>query len=401
MERGEQKICIATLDPANKGGILSMMDFFYSKAREKSPSTLVYNILPGFRSGTEDLSLAKFIFGSTPKVIKESMFGMNGLGIQRVFPTLEFFNYVLNLKTWSKSIEDFDKYFAIGGSNNAAAPFAFLNKEFMIWVASPLLEDREDRIKREPFFRKVRDILSLPFLLWIEKYIFKKAKRILALSNYTKESIVNRYPFTKNKIETIFYPVDIDYFKPKELSSEGKRYVLFTGRLSDERKNIKVLIDAFARFLSESKDIKLMLIGGSPSVEILKMCKDLKVDGSIEFVEFMDRESLLSAYQEAELFVIPSLQEGLCISGLEAMSCGLPVVSTKCGGPEDFVIEGVNGFLCKNNDAEDMAKKLAEFFTMDLDERKKMSTAAREYIVANHNPEKIWEKFERNIFQDG
>jgi len=399
MERGVPKICIATLDPANKGGILSMMDFFYSKVKEKHPSTLVYNILPGFRSGTEDLSLAKFIFGSTPKVIRESIFGMDGLGIQRVFPAFEFFNYILNLRTWSKSIEGFDKYFAIGGSNNAAAPFAFLNKEFMIWVASPLLEDREGRIKREPFFRKVRDLLSLPFLLWIEKYVFKKTKKILALSNYTKKNIINKYPFTEDKIETIFYPVNINFFKPKD-SPKEKRYILFTGRLSDERKNIKTLISAFARISPRFKDLKLILVGGSPSLEMVEMCKNRKVEGSVEFLEFMERESLLSAYQGAELFVIPSLQEGLCISGLEAMSCGLPVVSTKCGGPEDFIIDGVNGLLCENNDEVDMAEKLMKFFDMSTDARKKMSIAAREHIVTNHNPEKIWEKFEKNIFQN-
>ena len=49
--------------------------------------------------------------------------------------------------------------------------------------------------------------------------------------------------------------------------------------------------------------------------------------------------------QRWDLFVIPSHQEGLCISALEAMACGVPVVSTRCGGPEDFVLPDRTGLL--------------------------------------------------------
>ena len=55
--------------------------------------------------------------------------------------------------------------------------------------------------------------------------------------------------------------------------------------------------------------------------------------------------SLRDELRSLDLFVVPSHQEGLCIAALEAMACGCPVVSTRCGGPEEFVIDGETGVL--------------------------------------------------------
>jgi glycosyltransferase involved in cell wall biosynthesis len=57
------------------------------------------------------------------------------------------------------------------------------------------------------------------------------------------------------------------------------------------------------------------------------------------------REELRAVYRSTALFVIPSLQEGLCEAGLEAMACGCPVVTSPCGGPECYVADGVNGYV--------------------------------------------------------
>jgi glycosyltransferase involved in cell wall biosynthesis len=60
---------------------------------------------------------------------------------------------------------------------------------------------------------------------------------------------------------------------------------------------------------------------------------------------YLTPAQLANLLQSVDVFVIPSHQEGLCIAALEAMACGVPVVSTRCGGPEDFVLEGQTGSL--------------------------------------------------------
>jgi glycosyltransferase involved in cell wall biosynthesis len=76
--------------------------------------------------------------------------------------------------------------------------------------------------------------------------------------------------------------------------------------------------------------------------------------------------------------VLPSHQEGLCISALEAMACGVPVVSTRCGGPEEFVIPDVTGSLV-GDDPREMAEAIASIL-VDRDLRLRMSLAARALV---------------------
>src|SRR6185295_4667659 len=68
-------------------------------------------------------------------------------------------------------------------------------------------------------------------------------------------------------------------------------------------------------------------------------------EDAVRFLGFCQREGLRDYYNSLDVFVIPSHQEGLGIVGLEAMACGLPVVATRCGGTEDYVKNGANGYL--------------------------------------------------------
>jgi len=87
------------------------------------------------------------------------------------------------------------------------------------------------------------------------------------------------------------------------------------------------------------------------------------------------------------VFVIPSFQEGLNIAGLQAMACGVPVISTRCGGPEDYVIEGETGFLV---DAEADAEALAEAVgrvVADRAERADLGAGARRKAETDYSPD--------------
>jgi glycosyltransferase involved in cell wall biosynthesis len=109
----------------------------------------------------------------------------------------------------------------------------------------------------------------------------------------------------------------------------------------------------------------------------------------------MPREQLVRFYQRLGVFVIPSLQEGLGIVGLEAMACGCPVVSTRCGGPEEYVIEGRTGML-----AEPSAAALAgaiETIQSNPALRRRLSEAAVRQVHQRYAPaqtERIfWHQF--------
>ena len=82
--------------------------------------------------------------------------------------------------------------------------------------------------------------------------------------------------------------------------------------------------------------------------------------------------------QTLDVFILPSHQEGLCIAALEAMACGVPVVSTRCGGPEEFVVPDVTGYLVEAQPQE-MARAVAAIIS-EPDLRSRLSVAARRLV---------------------
>lgn len=389
-----KKLCIATLDPAHRGGIYSMMSYVYAQAQRSHLSPfLAYNAV-------ESVRREHAVFSHSPKNVAfgdEDVSGMRGLFVRRILPVFEFFNYLLNLRYWKQVLGRANLFFAVAGSNNCALPFVFLRKPFSLWVASTLFEDRIDRIRRERFLYKIRDILSLPILLFFEWLVFVRARRILALSNYTKQFIVRKYPSVAAKIDVAFFPMNTETFTPIAFTARAGDYFIFTGRFMDERKNIRLLLASFADAAPDSTGMRLKIIGDSADAALLDFCRDLGIAGRVDFIATLPRHELISYYQNAAAFILPSFQEGLCISALEAMSCGIPVISTACGGPEDFVINDKTGFLVANNDAAQMTAAIARILAMSPIERQKLGDGARQYILDYHQSESIWPLFLKAI----
>jgi glycosyltransferase involved in cell wall biosynthesis len=98
---------------------------------------------------------------------------------------------------------------------------------------------------------------------------------------------------------------------------------------------------------------------------------------------FVRHEDLPALLAQLDVFVVPSHQEGLCIAALEAMACGVPVVTTRCGGPEEFVVDGQTGYQTDSN-AEALASTLARILT-DGDSRRRLGEGARRLVETSYS----------------
>ena len=118
----------------------------------------------------------------------------------------------------------------------------------------------------------------------------------------------------------------------------------------------------------------------------------------IDFVQNPPQDRIPEMYQQADCWVIPSKSEGFGMPGIEAMACHCPIVSTKCGGPADFVREGENGYLVEISDAEAMADRIARVLRLNNDEWQRMS--ARSYEIAQEfDWDKSAEKLEAALYE--
>jgi glycosyltransferase involved in cell wall biosynthesis len=144
------------------------------------------------------------------------------------------------------------------------------------------------------------------------------------------------------------------------------------------KKGMDVLLSAWAELLERYPNIVLLSLGGEQVPDAVRE-RTLAWQGQILFV--LNTENVLPYYQAADIFVLPSLAEGLSNALLEAQACGLPSVVTAVGGNTDVVRDGENGLVVTANQSAALADALVRLIE-DKNLRESMSKAARERITA-------------------
>lgn len=170
---------------------------------------------------------------------------------------------------------------------------------------------------------------------------------------------------------------------PRDMRSDPN--ILCVGRLNDPRKNIGLLLEAFANLPTELKSTTRLLLAGSsgPSPEFWERVQLLGLGGRVDYVPSPDSQALVRLYQDASVFALSSDEEGLGMVILEAMACGIPVVSTRSGGPDGIITNEIDGYLVALDDEKMMAQKLAHLLT-DGALNQRMGEAARGKIMRQY-----------------
>lgn len=142
--------------------------------------------------------------------------------------------------------------------------------------------------------------------------------------------------------------VDTGFFSPSAESNADSGIVrfLFAGRFQSQ-KNLFVLLEQFARALHAALvPLHLTLIGDGPQRARLEAhARSLGVADVVTWSGWLSKSELLAAYRRADVFLNPSLYEGMPNTVLEAMACGLPVIASRIMGNEDLVADGETGLL--------------------------------------------------------
>ena len=194
------------------------------------------------------------------------------------------------------------------------------------------------------------------------KYSVHKAKKIIAVSNTTKNDLVKIYKLPSEKIQVIYNGYEKEAGKTKVDQKLIKRlknnfYILYVGTLQP-RKNIPALIDAFYEFVKDNREFKLVIAGkkGWLYEKIFNKVRNLGLERNIIFAGYISNATLKELYKNAFCFVHPSLYEGFGIPILEAMSEGCPVISSdKSSLPE---VGGNAALYFDPNDANQLVSQI-------------------------------------------
>jgi glycosyltransferase involved in cell wall biosynthesis len=143
----------------------------------------------------------------------------------------------------------------------------------------------------------------------------------------------------------------------------------------------------------EFSNIKLIIAGdGDLKNNYESYAAQNNLKASVEFRGKLQRQELLEAYQEANVFTLPTAIDSQPLVILEAMSAGLPIVSTRIGGIPNMIKDGEEGFLIEPHSPQILADKIAELFR-DPQMRERFSGAARERAIKDFSWQRRMEKY--------
>jgi glycosyltransferase involved in cell wall biosynthesis len=217
----------------------------------------------------------------------------------------------------------------------------------------------------------------------------RKAEAILTISENSKADIINKFNLNSKKVEVIYCGVNPVYKKIdtksarnyiKEKLSISEKFMLYVGQIK-RHKNLESALDAFRKIIDKGVNIKFVLCGRK-ILEAGWLSNKIREDGLTNRVMLIDAPSdidLLNFYNAAEVFIYPSLYEGFGLPPLEAMACGLPVVSSNSASLPEVL--GDAAILINPLDIDRIAKSLedillnkdkADYFSQKGQERSRL-----------------------------
>lgn len=253
------------------------------------------------------------------------------------------------------------------------------------------------------YFRK-QDLYQLKS--WTA-YSIKKAKKIITISQSSKQDLLKFYPIKEDKIKVIYLGFDrnrfyqnLDKEKTEEIVQKYSLtipYILFVGTLQP-RKNVIKLVEAFEKLAISNQQLanyELVIVGKKGWIydETIERINSSPLKDKIKQLGFVEDNDLPYLYKRASCFVLPSLYEGFGIPVAEAMSVGTPVViSDNSSLPE---VAGKAGILINPNDINSIKSGLEKALTLNPKEKEDIIRIGLEQVKKFS-----WEKCAKEIYQE-
>ena len=259
---------------------------------------------------------------------------------------------------------------ATHASYGAAAPRS--GRRYACWLATGLEDEWAGRRRGLPLSRRLALRANAPALRRLERDVLRGAVRVYGISPSSRDSLAAA---GAERTGVLPLPVDLSLFTPAE-PWPGDPLLVFVGRADDPRKNVQLLLDALPILRRRVPGARVRLVGSPPAA----LPEGAEATGQVA--------SVPEHLRDASLFVLPSWQEGFGIVAAEALACGVPVVTTPSGGPEELVRASGGGVGLDGWTPEELADTSAGLLD-DPARLAAMRARGREYVAREHSPERL------------
>ena len=270
---------------------------------------------------------------------------------------------------------------------------SFLVRANIVHVISKLFNNRSNVVVSERSVpskiypsRRIFDVL----MNYLIKKFYQRAEKIIAISEAVKRDLVINYGLSIDKVQVIYNPIEesqkIDEGKVFAFSSnfsEGGPFIVTSSRIVP-LKDHKTLLDSF-RLIREKIACKLVIIGdGEEKKNLLNYANEIGLNDHIIWTGWVVNP--MEIYAKCDIFVLTSIVEGFGNVIVEAMQCGLPIVSTDCGGPREILDNGRFGKLIPVGDVAALSKQVISMLLNEdiMSYYAKKSRERTEFFAVDH-----------------
>ena len=188
----------------------------------------------------------------------------------------------------------------------------------------------------------------------LAKKAYQHADKVVAVSNALAKNLKTNFNVDAEVIHNI---VDVSHFQYVKREPKSSFTFVSVGNLLPI-KRFDLLVDAFAEAFKNDKSVYLKIVGAGSEMNTLQgLINQYNMNNQIALLNEVGRDRLKEIYPEGDAFVLASKSETFGVVFIEAMTTGLPVIATDCGGPSDFVNEQ-NGYLVPVNDKQALVDAL-------------------------------------------
>lgn len=223
----------------------------------------------------------------------------------------------------------------------------------------------------------------------IAKYTYSNSDLIIVVSNALQKSIFDNFLIKSvvvpNIVNVIDFPNVIDF----KTLNKGDNFTFISVGSLNKNKGFDTLINAFYK-ANFDENVHLLIIGDGEELQDLKeLIKHRKLNSRVFLLGFQTRTNIFSYFLNSDVFILASRSETFGVAFIEALYCGLPVIATYCGGPEDF-IDSSNGILVPVDNISALAE--AMIFMYNNSRRIYIQSEIREKIMNRFSSKVVSEK---------
>jgi len=203
---------------------------------------------------------------------------------------------------------------------------------------------------------------------WVTRFVLSRSDWLIADCHTVKKE-AQKLGFSGNRVSVFPWGVDLALFRPvdkekaKETLGFDKRFTIVHTRSWAPRYGVDVMLEGFRRALEAIPDLHLVMLGGGSQADAVKMYrKDNHLENSITLAGYQTNDKLMLYYQAADAYLSASHVDGSSVALLEAMACGTPAIVSDIPSNLEWVINGENGWVFREDDPGALASSLAAAF---------------------------------------